>query len=203
MVIREFLKCVNDNDIVLFSGNEMCKEAFQYDRRGNFYIIDPVEIVSSLALGVAMNTDKRVFIFIDDEYFLRNVGASAQVAVSNCQNIFYIILNSGCYQSSGFQPTIFRAMPGAKSFLYGLGFVVHNFSKYFEDKNFSALKDFVSTIKGPMAILIDIDKGLKKGLKDEKKKVDLKSEIQDFIMDEDLGTSLFIPPTVVIDRDST
>ncbi|MHA1833670.1 MAG: hypothetical protein ACTSV7_06725 [Candidatus Baldrarchaeia archaeon] len=203
MVIREFLKCLNDNDIALFSGSETCKEAFQYDRKGNFYIIEPPEIVPSIALGTAMNTDKRVFVFIDDEHFLKDMGVSAQIAVSNCVNIFYIILRSGCYQSSGFQPTIFGGISGAKSFLFGLGFVVHEFSKYFEDRNFSAMKGFVENIKGPMAILINIDKGLKKGLKDIKKNIDLKSEIKNFIVDEDLGTSLFVPPTVVIDRDST
>jgi hypothetical protein len=203
MVIKEFLKCLNNNDIVLFSGSEMCKEAFQYDRKGNFYIIDTPEIVSSIALGIAMNTNKRVFVFIDDEYFLKDMSVSAQMAVSNCINTFYIILNSGCYQSSGFQPTIFRGIAGVKSFLYGLGFIVHDFSKYFEEKKFVDLADFVGNIKGPMAILIEIDKGLKKGLKNIKEDVDLKSGVQNFIVDENLGTSLFVPPTVVIDRDST
>jgi len=201
IVIREFLKCLEDNDIAIFSENEMSKEAFQYDREGSFYITDSPGSALSIALGVAMNTNKRVFVFINDECFLREVGAAAQAAVSKCVNIFYVMLNSGYYQSSGFQPTIFEGFAGIKSFLYGSGFIVYDFSHYFKDKAFSVIHSIINNVKGPMAILIKIDKGLKKGLKNLDNKINFKERLMSFINDEELGTSLFVPPTVVIDRD--
>lgn len=201
IVIREFLKYLEDNDVAIFSENEMSKEAFQYDREGNFYITDSPGSALSIALGIAMNTDKRIFVFVNDECFLRDVGAATQAAVSKCINIFYVMLNSGYYQSSGFQPTIFEGLVGIKSFLFGSGFVVYDFSHYFEKKDFSVMHSIINNVKGPMTILVKVDKGLKKGLKNLNSKINFKERIMNFINDEELGTSLFVPPTVVIDRD--
>jgi hypothetical protein len=202
IVIKEFLKCLKDNDVAIFSENEMSKEAFQYDREGNFYIMDSPGSALSVALGIAMNTNKRVFVFINDECFLREMGAIAQAAVSRCINVFYVILDSGLYQSSGFQPTIFEGFAGIKNILFGLGLIVHDFSHYFENKALAEMNQLVETVKGPMAILLKVDKGLKRKLKSLNHRIDFKERLMGFVANEEIGTSLFTTPNVVIDRDS-
>ena len=63
------------------------------------------------------------------------------------------------------------------------------------------MHSIINNVKGPMTILVKVDKGLKKGLKNLNSKINFKERIMNFINDEELGTSLFVPPTVVIDRD--
>jgi thiamine pyrophosphate-dependent acetolactate synthase large subunit-like protein len=65
-VIKNFTNLLKDNDIVIFSGKNMCKEAYQYDKPGYFYIDDTFGLSVSFALGIAMSTDKRVFVFVGE-----------------------------------------------------------------------------------------------------------------------------------------
>lgn len=195
-IIKIFLSCLKDNDIVIFSGNNLSKEAYQFDREGNFYIDSVDEIAQSIALGVAMSTDKRVFLICEDSTFLKDFGCAAQTAVSKCKNIFYVILNSGYYQDEGKQPTIFNEISGIKGVLFNLGFVVHDYTLYFKNKESVAyMKNIINTIRGPLTIIIKIDIGVKNKLDNIKhSKVELKNRLHNFLTIREDGTSLFAPP---------
>ena len=66
-VLRYFMKNIlEESDVAILTGREMCKEAYQYDRPGNLYIYDDFGLTVSLATGVAMATDKRVFVFVGE-----------------------------------------------------------------------------------------------------------------------------------------
>lgn len=197
-VIKIFLSCIEDNDVVIFAGSNLSKEAFQFDREGNFYIEDTDAIALSVTIGIAMSTDKRVFLICEDSTFLKDFGSAAQAAVSKCKNIFYLILNSGYYQDSGKHPTIFNEISGLKGVLFNLGFVVHDYTAYLKNKNsINYMKNIVKTIRGPLVIFINIDVGIKKKINDIKyTKVELKNRICSFINKKEDGTSLFIPPAL-------
>lgn len=195
-VVKDFLLCLKDNDVAIFSGKDLSREAFQYDRKGNFYISDAPGLASSLAIGMAMNTDKRIFVFCGDGDFMLELGAAAQMAVSKCENIFYVVFDNGCYQASGCQPTIFRELASIMGVIFNFGFVTHKFTKHFEKKiSVSKMSKTIANLRGPSAIIIEVDKGYKKGLRDVSySKVELKNNISDFIRNRELGTSLFVPP---------
>jgi len=166
-ILKEFIKRLEDDDVAIFTGKEMCKEAFQYDREGNFYITSMHAIAPSFATGLANGTNKRVFLFSDDSVFLREVGAAIQMFVSQLNNLFYVILNDGCYQSAGGFPNVFNEMNNPKGLFFETGFLVHDFTYFFKKKGF--LKDmtnFMKDLKGPLVIITEVDKGLKKGLKE-------------------------------------
>ena len=199
LILKKFLPLLKDNDLLMFFGKEVCEEAFKYDRPGCFYLPDTKELSPSLALGVAMCTNKRIFVFCEDGDFLREMGSVAQMAVSKCENLFYVILSSGRYQLSGGQPNIFNGFSAPKGFLFNLGFVVNDYVSYLKNKtSTNELGRLIKSIRGPMVILMWTDVGLKKG---EKKKIsysktDLTNRIQEFIRDEELGTSLYAPPAI-------
>jgi len=194
--IKDFLSCLEENDVVIFSGEDISKEAYLYDKEGYFYVSGAYGVASSLALGIAMSTDKRVFIFDGDGSFMMELGSAAQIAASKCKNIFYVILDNGCYQSAGTHPTIFREMSSVKGFIFNLGFTVLDLTPYFDSKaSIKKMYKIVKNVRGPGTIIIKVDKGVNKNIKEfDLDKVELRNRITKFIRNMDLGTSLFKPP---------
>lgn len=192
-IIKELLKRLDDNDIAIFSGKTLCEEAYVNDRIGNFYIPDTHSIVLPFSLGLAMCTDKRVFVFTTDSEFLRDVGSAIQIAVSGCKNIFYFIFSSGMYRESGKHPNIFRSMSHPQGVLFRMGFVSFVFDSYFRsNERLSELKSVMDTMVGPVSVLLDV--GIKKG---NSKTLDQNglfflNRLYKFIQDD--NTAMFEPP---------
>ncbi len=198
--IRDFTSCLKDNDVAIFSGKETSKEAYLYDRDGNFYVLDSPGTVASLGLGMSMSTNKRVFVFVGDGEFLMELAVAAQMTASKCLNLTYVVLDNGIYQSAGGQPTIFREVGSVKGLLFGLGFTVFDLTPYFKDKkSIAKMAKIIDNLKGPTAILVKVDKGENKKTKDiELSKTVLKDRISGFVQNLELGTSLFVPPALDI-----
>jgi hypothetical protein len=192
-LVRLFLSLLEDNDVVVVSGEKLGEQAFKYDKEGRFYI-DCVGTAISVALGIANNTDKRVFVLCNDGDFLRDIGAAAQTAVSVCRNIFIVIFDEGRYSDDGGSPTIFRTVTSIKGFLFNLGFGVNDYSDFFYKKGpLKELKLILDRSTGPTAIIIKVEtKGSKKFNKISYSKVELRNRINKFVRDSSLGTSLYI-----------
>ena len=160
--VRIFNNALEEGDIGLFIGKDVCKEAYLYDRPGNLYL-PKYENMLSFGLGVAMCTEKRVFIFCEDDYFLRNIGEAAQIGVSKCQNIYLVILFSGIYSDAGGHPTIFDSISAPQGMLFNMGFLVHNYKRHFKNsKNpTKEINAIWGKIKGPLAVVLELDKGYK------------------------------------------
>jgi len=180
--VRGFLDALKEEDIAIFSSNETNKEAFQYDRDGNFYVFEE-GLAPSLALGMAMATKKRVFMFCDDSELLREFGVTAQMSVSKCNNIIFVVFNRGYHEESG-SPTIFKELYSPKGVLFNLGIVTHDLTHYFKTKKMlRELKNVVRGLKGPLCIMLNVDKGLKKGLNDvDILEEDLKNRMTGFMI---------------------
>jgi hypothetical protein len=162
-VLRIMISCLNTDDIAIFAGEGICHESHEYNRSGSFYIPDK-DYAASFALGIANGTSKRVFIFCEDYYFIRNLSEAAQIAVSKCKNLTYIILRSNMYQEDGFYPTIVSEIGSLKSMMFHMGFLVHHYTSYFKNSNNPSkdIKQIWANITGPMIVFVDIDKGANK-----------------------------------------
>ena len=103
------LSNLRDQDIAFFTTGYISRYAFSYgDRMSNFYMIGSMGLVSPVALGAALNTSKKVFIFDGDGSLLMNMGAMAMVANHKPENLFHIVLDNEAYESTGSQPSISR-----------------------------------------------------------------------------------------------
>jgi hypothetical protein len=165
--LKYILKSLRSSDVALFVGDYMCKEAYQYDKDGFFYLPSVSGIGPSLALGMALGTDQRVFVFVNDDEFLKNFSTAPQIAVSKCKNIFYVIFVSGFYQSHNSVVTIFNELKAPKGIMFNLGFSVFDYTHYFKNKFFvSEVPLLIEGIKGPLALFISVDLGVNKKLVD-------------------------------------
>lgn len=198
-VLKDFLSCLKDNDVVVFANEGLSKEAAKNDKEGYFYLDGVHGIAPSLALGIAMSTDKRVFVIDGDGGCMMEMSSLAQIGASKLKNIFYIILDDGCYKSAGGHPTIFREVSSMNGVMLGLGFTSFNLTEYFKKKSsLKKLRKIIDNLRGPNAIFVKVDKSKSKSrvnLGADKKK--MRSRISRFIRNTELGTSLFRPPAVV------
>ncbi|GAG89301.1 unnamed protein product [marine sediment metagenome] len=147
-----------------------------------------------------MNTDKRVFSFVGDGEFLLGLNSAVQAAVSKCLNLFCVILDNGCYQSAGGHPTIFRETRSMRGCLLDFGFSMYDFTDHLKNKmRIKDARSVINNMRGPAAIIIRVNKGIKKDLVDiEYSKKELKHRLMGFVSKRELGTSLFIPPLGVL-----
>ena len=191
--IKTMLSCIKDNDVVIFSGNELCKEAYEYDREGNFYIRDNNCNGLPLALGIAMNTNKRVFVFCTDSDLIKNISYMLNIAVSRCKNIFVVVLVSGKYQESGGQVNIFDSISSPKNLLFSMGFLVFDYTFHLKNKNtIKELNQLIERSIGPLVSLVKVSSGIS-NLKvcDTPNNKLLIDRTKKFIQNTDIGTSLY------------
>ena len=194
-VVNNFVNILHENDVLIFSGKELCKEVYGNHQPNYFYIKDSIGVAVPFGLGIAMCTDKRVFVFIGEGELIRELGIISQIGASKCNNIFLVLLDNGCYQSAGGYPTVFENMLSKKGFIYNSNTKVITFTKHFKDREFKKLKARFLRLMGPMVILMDVDRGIKKEL--EEINIDFKEQrdrISEFILDSTKETALFVPP---------
>ena len=164
-VVKLFSSYLKKDDLIIFAGINICKEAYLNDREGNFYIEDETGIGISLALGVALNTEKRVFLLCDDYYFIKDLSAVLQASLSGCKNLFLVVLNSGEYQYSGHNPTTFRSIPAFKTIMFGAGFLINDYTRHFSSaQRAKGAKNLLENLHGPVFIVVDIDIGENKNI---------------------------------------
>jgi len=86
-----------------YPSRELCAVG---DRPSNFYMLGSMGLASSIGLGLALaRPDKRVIAIDGDGAVLMNLGSLATIADQDPKNYLLVILDNGCYGSTGSQPT--------------------------------------------------------------------------------------------------
>ncbi len=199
-VTRILNGALEKGDVGIFAGDDVCKEAFAYHREGNLYLPDD-EGVFSLGLGLAMNTLRRVFIFCDDAYFLRNMGEILHIAASKCRNIFVVILVSGVYSGSAKHPTIFKSIHSPIGMLFNMGFMVHDYKRHFKNSRnpIKEIRAIWQKVRGPLAVVIEVEYSTKCFSEDYPTEEKSLADIICFIQDKKTPAYNYIPPTSIED----
>lgn len=75
------------------------------DSANQFYMMGSMGLASSIGLGVAMSTTKRVVVIDGDGSLLMNMGSMVTVYNQKPKNLIWIVLDNECYGSTGSQCT--------------------------------------------------------------------------------------------------
>jgi len=188
-ILETMISFFKPNDIVIFCGKEVTKEALTLDKNNFYYVDDSYGL--GVALGIAMCTNKRVFVICRDADLISDLSVMVQAAASRLKNIFYVILNDGCYQEINNHPTLTGGIYSLRGTLFNYGLVLHDFSHFFKGRvNKKLLDATIERLAGPMAIII---KTSTMGLKESEHKLpkNLDARIASLIIDDSKGTSLF------------
>ena len=161
-MVKLFSGAMEDGDVGIFIGDNLCKEAYVCHRPGNLYL-PTYDNAFSLGLGIAMNTKRRVFIFCDDTYLLKNMTEVFHIGVSKCKNIFIVTFISGTYYDNVKHPTIFKGIRSIIGVMFNIGFSVHDYKLHFKNIR-NPIKEIKSTWKriiGPLAVVAEPEGGIK------------------------------------------
>ena len=128
----------------------------------DFYMVGAMGHTSMVALGISIKTKNNVICLDGDGSFLMHMGASSICANFAKENFKYILLNNGCHESVGSQPTVIGNI-NLKQFSKSLGY-----KKYFllkdEKKIITHIKSFLKS-NGPSFLEVKIRTGTFRNLK--------------------------------------
>ncbi|MCL1996199.1 MAG: phosphonopyruvate decarboxylase [Defluviitaleaceae bacterium] len=103
-------KIINQNpgSIFVATTGKISRELYEnrISHEKDFLVVGSMGHASSIALGIAHNTDKHVIILDGDGAALMHMGAMATIGTSGLKNITHIILNNAAHESVGGLPTV-------------------------------------------------------------------------------------------------
>ena len=110
-VLDQILTSSKD-DIIVSTTGKTSREVFEIrERRGesherDFLTVGSMGHSSSIALGIALNTSKRVWCLDGDGAMLMHMGSMALAGSMKPENFIHVVLNNGAHESVGGMPTV-------------------------------------------------------------------------------------------------
>ena len=140
-----------DDEIVGSNLGYISRELFKIgDRKENFYMLGSMGLASSIGLGIALASDRKVWVIEGDGSILMNLGTFSTISNYAPKNYTLIILDDSSYSSTGGQPTHTSLKTDLISIAKGMKLNVYSTLK---------LKDVLMSIKnidGPHVIVAKI-----------------------------------------------
>ncbi|HJH30888.1 MAG TPA: sulfopyruvate decarboxylase subunit beta [Methanosarcinaceae archaeon] len=104
--IAAMVPLLND-EIVVANIGVPCKELYALcDRDLNYYMFGSMGLVSSIGLGIALRSGRRVIVLDGDGSLLMNPNALVEIARMDPSNLTIVALDNGAYGSTGSQETL-------------------------------------------------------------------------------------------------
>jgi sulfopyruvate decarboxylase beta subunit len=92
--------------IVVATLGQTCGDLYQVgDRDLNFYVMGGMGQASAIGLGMAVNTDRRVYVLDGDGSLLMNPNILCEISTTGPANLTIIVLDNGTYGTTGDQKT--------------------------------------------------------------------------------------------------
>ncbi len=104
-IIEKIMDQITDQLVVCTIGHP-CQELFKIkDRAGNFYMLGSMGMASSIGLGLAMASEKKVVVLDGDSANVMNMGGFATMGFNAPGNLVHVIIDNEANGSTGFQPS--------------------------------------------------------------------------------------------------
>ncbi len=145
--LKEIIDNLGEDDFIVSTTGKTSREIFEiretlHQGHGNdFLTVGSMGHTSSIALGMSLGTDKKVYCIDGDGSFLMHMGAAAIVANNQKDNLRYILINNGAHESVGGQPTIALDID-IKKILEAVGY-----KSVYESKTLRALHENMESFK--------------------------------------------------------
>ena len=115
---HEALKVILENlrdELVVTTTGMISREAFSTkDRPENFYMVGSMGLVTPLCLGIALGCKNKVIGIEGDGSMFLNLGSMSMVGAEKPDNLITIVIDNGCYESTGGQYCISQKLDLSK-----------------------------------------------------------------------------------------
>lgn len=121
------LKKIDRHSVIVSTTGKTSREVFEIREKNgdsherDFLTVGSMGHTASIALGISLSTDKKVYCIDGDGSLLMHLGGLGIAAMNAKSNFKYIVINNGSHESVGGQPTIGFDVDW-KDVLTGLGF---------------------------------------------------------------------------------
>jgi phosphonopyruvate decarboxylase len=165
--IIEVLNNVFDEDIIVSTTGKSSREVFEYrvakkqGHQNDFLTVGGMGHSNQIALGIALNSNKRIICIDGDGAVLMHMGSLAIIGNANAPKFVHVVINNGAHDSVGGQPTVafnINLVEIAKACGYKKAISVSN-----KDQIISSLLEF-QKIEGPLFLEIKVNKGARANL---------------------------------------
>lgn len=108
--INVILDNINSNDILVATTGFTSRELFSLRKKRNesnndFLTVGSMGHASQIALGIALNTSKKVICLDGDGAALMHLGGMVSIGSAKIDNLIHIVFNNSCHESVGGIPT--------------------------------------------------------------------------------------------------
>ena len=157
--VREIMKCVDHELVVCNLGNPSEELFALQDRPENFYMLGSMGLASSIGLGIAMATPKKVLVLEGDGALLMNLGTLATIGANKPPNYILAVIDNGAYGSTGFQDTFTSGETDLQKVALSCG-IRHSILITAESDIAGTIGEALKANDGPYCIVIKTDKGM-------------------------------------------
>ena len=155
--LKIIIENLSSDDFIVSTTGKTSREIFEIREKNNqthsndFLTVGSMGHTSSLAFGVSLNSKKNIFCIDGDGSFIMHMGGLA-VAIQNAGNNFkYILINNGCHESVGKQPTISKSID-IPLILKGFGF-----KEVYSVNTEEELRDVLSVFSSPQKTAVIVN----------------------------------------------
>ncbi len=157
--IRQIMDAVTDEIVVCTIGHPSQEVYAIKDRPKNFYMLGSMGLASSIGLGLALSTERKVIVIDGDGAVLMNLGSLATVGANKPENYVLIIIDNEAYGSTGFQPTFTGA--GLQLDRIAQACNIHKAFRIVREEDIKpAVQNALEAADGPYCIVIKTEKGM-------------------------------------------
>jgi len=105
--IESLQQKIGADDLIVSTTGKISRELFEIeDRAGNFYMQGSMGHAASIGLGLSLNQSKPVVVLDGDGAVLMKMGTLATVGNLQPERFLHIILDNGCYDTTGAQLSV-------------------------------------------------------------------------------------------------
>jgi phosphonopyruvate decarboxylase len=105
-VVALLLARLTDELLVTTTGYLSRQAHYEHDRPETFYMQGSMGHAAAIGLGLATERpDRRVVVLDGDGAFLMHLGTGSTIAGSGVSNLVHVVVDNGCYESTGCQPS--------------------------------------------------------------------------------------------------
>ena len=160
LAIQTVTSHLSEDDMIVSTTGKSSRELFEYREDQNqghgndFLTVGSMGHSSSIALGISLQTDKRIFCFDGDGAILMHMGSLALIGNKNPENFYHIMFNNSSHESVGGLPTIMSDID-IEDVVLACGY-----NEVFNASNLEELNDVLSKFiksKGPVFLNIDVN----------------------------------------------
>ena len=113
--INNILDKIEKDALIISATGKISRELYELrikrkEKPHDFYMLGSMGHALSIGIGVAMNTDKNVYVLDGDGAILMQLGSISTMLYYKLNNLYHIVLNNSSYDSTGGQPTTFDSI---------------------------------------------------------------------------------------------